>query len=309
MRGAAYDDGMRTQPLRDGAVTLADGRTLAYAEYGDLDGAPLVYFHGWPGSRLEATVLHDEAAARRVRVIAVDRPGYGRSTYKPRRRILDWPDDVRQLAAHLGLRRFAVWGTSGGGPYALACALKLGAQVEVTGDCSGAPPFARDPSRWRRIMTRVAHRFGFLVRGYYAVVAWRLRRNPRRTLALTARSFMFSKRDREIWKNLEFRQGFGENLLEAFRQGTRALHHDYLLYSSDWGFDVRDVTAKVRLWHGEADRIVQVRGARLVAAALPDCDATFYPGEGHFIIVERAGEMLDDLAASRTAQTREHAGG
>ena len=56
-------------------IVLADGRTLAYEEFGSTDGSPVVLFHGLPGSRLFLPGPTDAA-----RIITFDRPGYGEST-------------------------------------------------------------------------------------------------------------------------------------------------------------------------------------------------------------------------------------
>jgi pimeloyl-ACP methyl ester carboxylesterase len=110
-------------------IRLRDGRRLGYAEWGDPGGRPLLYFHGWPGSRVEGRLGDEAAKAKGVGMIALDRPGMGLSDYQPRRTLVDWPDDVIQVAAALGLDRFAVLGISGGGPYAAACAWKLSEQL------------------------------------------------------------------------------------------------------------------------------------------------------------------------------------
>ncbi|MEJ2386166.1 MAG: alpha/beta hydrolase, partial [Chromatiaceae bacterium] len=106
-------------------MSLPDGRRVACSEYGDPAGRPVVYCHGFPSSRHEALLLHDNAVAEGARVIAIDRPGYGDSDYQPGRAILDWPADVAAVADQLELERFSVIGVSGGGPYALACAARL----------------------------------------------------------------------------------------------------------------------------------------------------------------------------------------
>lgn len=106
-------------------LRLRDGRLLGYAEYGDPGGPALFYFHGFPGSRLEARLGDAVAARNGVRLIALDRPGFGLSHFKPGRTISEWPDDVVELADALGIDRFAVMGVSGGGPYVAACALKI----------------------------------------------------------------------------------------------------------------------------------------------------------------------------------------
>ncbi len=79
-------------------LRLGDGRKLGYAQYGSPDGTPIFYFHGHPGSRLEARFARQAAAEAGHRVIALDRPGYGLSDFRPGRAITDWPDDVVEAA-------------------------------------------------------------------------------------------------------------------------------------------------------------------------------------------------------------------
>src|SRR5262249_11736586 len=109
----------------DQTQRLPDGRELGYAEWGDPDGAPVLYFHGTPASRLDPVCFPDAPAAAGVRLLSLDRPGMGLSTFQRRRRIADWPADVSAFADALGLERFGVAGWSGGGPYVLACAWRL----------------------------------------------------------------------------------------------------------------------------------------------------------------------------------------
>jgi pimeloyl-ACP methyl ester carboxylesterase len=62
---------------RDGTLSLDDGRALGYAEYGEPTGAPIVYLHGMPGSRLDPALLDEEYRQLGARVVALERPGYG----------------------------------------------------------------------------------------------------------------------------------------------------------------------------------------------------------------------------------------
>jgi pimeloyl-ACP methyl ester carboxylesterase len=115
-----------TGPRVDGAITLRDGRTLAYAELGDPSGHPVLYFHGSPSSRLEPLMIGDETLrSHRLRVVAPDRPGMGGSDFVRGRRMTDWPADAAALADGLGLDRFSILGNSGGGPYVAACASRI----------------------------------------------------------------------------------------------------------------------------------------------------------------------------------------
>lgn len=113
-------------------IKLADGRMLGYDEHGDPQGKPVIFMHGFPGSRFDWPLFDpdDSAMDLKARLIAVDRPGMGLSDFKKRREILDWPDDVSELADKLQLDQFAVLAISGGGPYGEACAFKIPGGVQ-----------------------------------------------------------------------------------------------------------------------------------------------------------------------------------
>ncbi|MCJ1308648.1 hypothetical protein MMC25_002301 [Agyrium rufum] len=125
-------------------ITLPNGRTLGYAEYGDPKGTPILYFHGFPESRIGAYPLHEMALRRNIRLLSIDRPSFGLSTPDPKRRIVDWPKDVEAFASQLSLSHYAVMGVSGGGPYALACAALLpNKTLTAVGVVAGAPLWDR----------------------------------------------------------------------------------------------------------------------------------------------------------------------
>ena len=110
--------------LREGAVSAPDGRRIGFAEYGVRGGTPVLHFHGLPGGRFYD--MHPKALAQAgVWHFSVERPGAGLSDPQPGRGLLDWPADVATFADAVGLDRFAVIGTSAGGPYAMACGSAL----------------------------------------------------------------------------------------------------------------------------------------------------------------------------------------
>jgi pimeloyl-ACP methyl ester carboxylesterase len=130
------------RPRADATITLA-GRTLAYCEWGNPTGFPVMLMHGGPGSRLLCPD-EDATAAAEVRLLTVDRPGYGGSDRRPDPTPLGWADDVQALADRLGLERFAVVGFSAGGGYALACAARMPERISAVG---GRGP-AREWAGW-----------------------------------------------------------------------------------------------------------------------------------------------------------------
>jgi len=128
---------MTMSESRTTTIRLRDGRSLAYAEWGDTNGFPIVHCHGMPGSRLEHEADDGVYASLGVRVITPDRPGYGLSDSLPGRRLVDWPAGVAELADLLEIPRFAITALSGGGVFALACAAQIPQRLTgvVTAGC------------------------------------------------------------------------------------------------------------------------------------------------------------------------------
>ncbi len=278
-------------------LRLTDGRFLGYAEYGDPAGKPVLFFHGFPGSRLEAQLAH--AAARRLgaRVIALDRPGFGLSDFKRGRTYLDWPDDVAQAADLLAIERFAVMGLSGGGPYAAACALKIPQRLSAVGIVSGVAPVSTPGAASGMSLQ---NRLGFIAGRFYplarAAMWWmgrQARLSPERLISSVRRSF--AEVDGPILTRPEMRDIFVADVREAFRQGSRGAAWELAMHSRPWGFRLQDIQMEVHLWQGEADANVPVAMGRHQAGAIPNCRATFYPGEGHFMAIDRMEEIAGAL--------------
>ena len=104
----------------------------------------MVLLHGWQGSRL---FCPDDAATvdAGVRLITIDRPGFGRSDPRRDRSLLNWVDDYAELLRHLGIPRCPIVGWSGGGPYALACAFRMPEIVTRVGLAASDGPFLEVP--------------------------------------------------------------------------------------------------------------------------------------------------------------------
>ncbi|TAK57128.1 MAG: alpha/beta hydrolase [Dehalococcoidia bacterium] len=287
----------------DNVLRLTDGRLLGYGDFGDPNGTPLMMFHGFPGSRVTSAIGHEAAARAGVRVIAPDRPGMGLSTFQRGRRILDWPADVVQLADALGLSRFAVAGVSGGGPYAAVCALRLADRLTGAAIISGVAPFdapdaTQGMNRMNRILFTVAGRAPWLARLPMLLFQFAAR-SPER--AIDRAIGAMPEADRAIMRRREVRALFADDFAEAFRAGSRGPAWELVLYARPWGFRLQDIAMEVHLWQGEADKNVPVVMGRYQAAAIPNCRATFFPGEGHLLIIDRMEEILGAAVARPVA--------
>jgi pimeloyl-ACP methyl ester carboxylesterase len=285
-------------------LTLETGRKLGYAEYGVKGGRPVFYFHGYPGSRLEAGLMKDKWEDNDIHLISVDRPGMGLSEYQPHRTILDQPDDVMEIAAHLGLEEYGVLGLSGGGPYALACAFKTPSE-RMTGCAvvSGSGPYyltQEGLGKGERYMLSIARNVPLAFR----FLLWlQLGRNVEREewweknyASMTAGA---PEPDERILNEPRVKENIKAKTVEAFRQGSRGLVHDFVLYSKDWGFELNEIPAETRLslYHGELDKNVPIPIAKTVGEQIPNCEAKFYPDEGHFsVYVNRFDEIISSVA-------------
>ncbi len=284
----------------DETLTLPDGRMLGYAEYGAPDGEPGFYFHGHPGSRFEAALAHEAALASGLRIIAVDRPGYGRSDFQRGRTILDWPADVAAAADALSIGTFSVLGAYGGGPYSLACASLLPERVVRVGVVSGVGPYsAPGVTDGMRLQNRIAFKWGArippLARFIMSSMARQTKKNPERTVEAVAAAM--SGRDAEIAKRPEVQQALIAVITEAFRQGSEGSAWDMILLGRPWGFRLEDIKMRVHLWQGEEDVLVPPAMGRYMADHIPDCVARFFPGEGHLLVVDHMEEILGSFVA------------
>ena len=285
-------------------VTLRDGRTLAFSEYGSPSGRPIFYCHGAPSSRVEGDLIINgtTASALGLRVIVPDRPGIGRSQPQAGRRIIDWPDDVVDLAAALGLDTIAVLGSSGGAPYAAACGALIPSRVPVIGMLGGiapadAPGFLNSMNGPLRIMFRLGRSAPAALRLLFRLNARAIRRGGARASARMAE--WAPEPDRVLLQRPEVSAGFMACFEEACRQGTAGPVEDVSLIARPWGFDLESVKVPVLLWHGELDRNVPVVAGRFLANAFPNCRATFYAEEAHLSVpFNHQDEILGALAAA-----------
>jgi pimeloyl-ACP methyl ester carboxylesterase len=285
----------------DGTLLLGDGRHLGYAQYGQPDGEPLFYFHGHPGSRLEARLAHTAAAAAGLRVIALDRPGYGLSDPRPGRTIADWPADVAEAADLLHIPRFFVAGASGGGPYALACAWRLPSRVIRAAVISGVGPYdvpgITHGMRWQnQVGFRLGSRWPALAHALMRSMQRSITSRPERTIDALARAMSAS--DARIVRRPDVRDLLIADISEAFRHGTEGAASDIALLGRPWGFALSEISTEIHLWQGEADTLVPPAIGRYQAEQLPNSRFRLLPGEGHLLIIDRMPDLIEAFRQS-----------
>src|SRR6476469_4271992 len=123
-------------------VQLRDGAVLAFEEYGDRSGVPVIFCHGWPSSRTMAQLADEPARTLGIRIISPDRPGISGSSLRPDRKLNTWPSLVEQLVDNLEIAEFRILAISGGAPYAYATAVAMPERVRAIAIVGGVIPFA-----------------------------------------------------------------------------------------------------------------------------------------------------------------------
>lgn len=292
----------------DQTLTLPDGRTLGYAEYGCPTGIPLFYFHGFPSSRLESSAIDEMGHRRQIRVISPDRPGFGISTYQSGRRINDFPADVKFLAKHLDISRFAVLGGSGGGPYALACAHALPRDmVSAVGLLASAGPWEAGKqglllsekfghwasTRWPGGLVKLTDTLLALIR--WALTTRRGKNYFDAQLGLKAPK-PEDNNDGKVMTLDELRDQTIHAVFETFAQGSKACVQEARLLSTDWDIPFEDVDYnKVQIWHGVKDVNSPVRLMRYIAKRLPNADLREYPDDDHWTVIKHLEDIISEL--------------
>lgn len=283
-------------------ITLRDGRKLGFAEWGDPACKPVLLFGG---ANARFVRYPDDAVAQALglRVITVERPGFGLSDLQPNRRLLDWPDDVAQLADALNLERFPIIGGSQGGPYAIACAYKLPERLTSVTLVSSvaplnAPGVTVGMNRGISFMTQLVARAPKIAEALFGLMGRMAMRNPERMVKQIFANL--PEDERKLVSSADAMRIFAQDMPESYRRGGKPGVDDMRAVLLDWGFRLEDIRArKIFLWQGEADPNVPPAMGRYLAATIPNVEATFVPNEGHFLYITHWSDILKQLAEAQ----------
>ena len=286
-------------------VQLQDAAIVAVEEYGNANGVPVIFCHGWPSSRIMARLTDEPARELGIRIISPDRPGISGSSLQPDRKLSDWPRVVERIVEHLGVSEFRMLAISGGAPYAYATAAAMPQRVQAIAIVGGAPPMAElvDAEgllplyRWMlalyRTQPRLLRRLLYLARPVLSL------RPPVRFRPLLLKMLMLRPCDAESLRDAAAFEAIFESQRRAWRGSAEGVMVDAQIYAQAWGFALEDVQVPVRLWHGKQDRAFSVRLAEQVAKRLPNCKARFVDDAGHYSLpIRHMREILKDLICS-----------
>ncbi len=299
--------------LRENVLVRSNGDRVAFNEYGDANGEPVIFCHGWPSSRIMAELTEEAARALRVRIISPDRPGIAGSTFARNRTLLDWPPLVSELAGYLQLEDFRMLAISGGAPYAYATAWAMPDRVRAIAVASGVPHIAELDDhagllalyRWlllanAKLPPRIS-RWGFRAARPFLSL-----RPPRRSRPLLLR--LLQPCDADVLRDERAFEACFESQRIAWETSAEGVLADAELYARPWGFPLRELRVPVRLWHGDRDRSFSAAVAKATAAQIPGCALRVIENAGHYSTpIRYMREILEDLVSSSRAKSRDAA--
>jgi pimeloyl-ACP methyl ester carboxylesterase len=276
-------------------LTLADGRTLAWTEYGDRAGTAVLNHHGGLLSGSDVAPLDDAAQAAGVRLVSFDRPGIGGSSPAAGRTVLDGAADAQALLDHLGIDAARLLGWSMGGQYALATAFHLGERIRRTAIVAGCLPLD-DPGALAELdemdqrLTSMAEEHVHRVRA--AATAWGglARFAPRAWATAASRG----EPDADVAAVRANRELLSDSARGSAAQGDGWVE-EYRAWVRPWGFALRDVETPVDVWQGTEDHLVPAVWAERMGIELPSATVHMLEGEGHFLLLNGAPEVFAAL--------------
>lgn len=285
--------------LMEHELLTGDGRTLRVLERGEPAGCPVLVHNGTPNSRLLFDLDVARAERQGIRLISYDRPGYGGSTPHPGRSVGDCAEDVRVIAAALEIDQLGVWGISGGGPHALACAAILPDLVPAVAVLASVAPWDAPGLDYfggmgQRNVDNIRLRLEDPVAARAKCESDRLQR-----LEITPDELL------EAWRTLlspvdavaatgELAEYLVQALHSGLAPGADGWWDDAGAFIAPWGFDFGSIRTPVLLHHGRQDRFVPFAHGVWLAHHIPGVQAQLTDDDGHLTLTDR---HLDNVHA------------
>lgn len=291
---------MPDAPEHNLVCKLKDARSFGYSIAGDPDGKPVFFLGGFPGSRLDGLAIDEPARQAGLKIISVDRPGFGLSDFLPKRTFVDIADDIGQLARELAINKYAVLGISGGGPYAAACATVMPENIISTTLVSSICPLntPRLLHGMKPFYRRLIKLSAYTSLGLRLAILRHMKLAQNDSLGFLLDILSFNPRcDQMAILNSGIYHLAVATANEAYRRGIAPVLHEARLYMQDWGFDLRRVQSKVVIWHGALDEMIPVAMGAYLSNQIPAAEAHFCEEDGHFLLLNRARQILRQVAA------------
>ena len=270
-------------------VRTKEGRTLRVTDGGDPSGWPIIVQSGTPMSGDFYPPVERHARDHGIRLVGYDRPGYGGSDRLPGRNVASAGGDVVTIADHFGLTKFSVWGHSGGGPHALACAATLPDRVASAAASACLAPIGAEGLDYmagmgegnvREFRAAAAGRESF---ERYVQPEWEAMKEEKLSPDFQT---LLSPEDFELLTG-EVGQYMASSMRFALQQSPEGWIEDDLAFLSDWGFDLGAVKVPTSIWHGKLDRFVPYSHGVWLSEHVPRSEFHSFDQDTHLTLVDR----------------------
>ncbi len=289
--------------MKNFTITLKSGVSLDVSESGNPEGKPVFFIHGTPGSRKQFMQHAENAEKLGIRYITYSRPGYGNSTRCEGRAVKDAASDVAEIADQLGIKKFAVWGFSGGGPHALACAALLPGRVVAVASVGGVAPFDAEGLDYYEGTGEYNIEDDKLLRT--DPVQWEKKNLEETKETLSADKETALEGIATLLSEVDLKtlpEGMGDYLIDGMREGcsngVKGLMDDGLAFMKPWGFDPSTIKVPTQIWHGKHDLFVPLPHGKWLAEKIKGSEAHFFDDEGHLSLFLKKGNEVQKWLSS-----------
>jgi pimeloyl-ACP methyl ester carboxylesterase len=259
----------------------------------------IVYIHGFPGCADQARLLTSTPLLENFRLIAIDRPGYGKSPFQKKITPIKLAHQLVKLLDDLKIDKVSILSVSGGAPFSMALAHLLKDRAEKLSSIGGVAPLTR---KNRRYMNSAQRRAWWFNRIFPSKVSTLIMKRywdkgiDRVDELLFTTLKDFSEPDQKVFMHPELSPVLAETLRISLSGGPQGIVHDLEIYSRDWGFPLMQIDCPITLWHGSLDDVVHMFYAEEMKTKLSKAELRIIPGEGHYsIAMNYRDQIIQDL--------------
>jgi len=264
-------------------LTLKNGREIHYVDDGEKTWTPVVFIGGL-GTSVRAIRLLDFLRTMRrdlkIRLITVERNGFGQTAFDPSLTMTDYSTDVEKVLAHLRIDRFSLFGISGGGPYAAKIAARNADRI-VSIHMAATSPMGGNPDRCQG--DQPASSFSDLLK--YPMLFFGFAKDSSLHLV-------------EGLQDTAYDEAARAHNIRGQSADPTPLLHELDLYCKEGVIDSTDVKSKVFVYRGLADSILGDENLDVWKQAYPSASLILrtYPNEGHEVQYRHLDQILLDIA-------------
>lgn len=281
-------------------IKLSSGRRLGYREYGSPTGEAILFFHGFPGSSIQGKMFEQSRFVNKYRLIALDRPGFGKSDHCNDRQLIDFVKDVREFTKEFKLGQFHVIGVSGGGPYAMATAALYPESVRSLNLFCPLGPIYQIPvlmklPRKAQMLLMAAKCLPKITQKVFEKTLADMgsgKASSDKSSIMEKFAAQLPQSDITIMSDPGVQEILTISLQEAFAQGAQGPLHELKLFTTPWNFKLEHIKAPTFILHGADDSIVPCSIGKVISERIKGSQIEIVPNEGHYSLPIKHIDMV-----------------